>query len=175
MNNNSDAYEIFQDIFTTEDLYSFYKEIDQFNTLLFQANTEISTAFDEVFNTQRKSALLTYLQIKQIDIHNPSHIQHAMQELKKTGPTFPVVTLKLGYDPTRKHLETFSAWFFTHFETKVILEILVERNLLGGAYITFKGLFKDHSLKSKLQAQDLSIKKTTKEEAGTTKEQNSHE
>lgn len=170
MNKNSDVYEIFQDIFTTEDLYSFYKEIDQFNTLLFQAGTEISSAFDEAFNSQRKASVLNYFKINQIDIHNPSHVQHAMQELKRIGPTFPVVTLKLGYDPTRKHLETFSAWFFTHFETKVILEILVERNLLGGAYITFNGLFKDHSLKSKLQTQDVIIKKSTTSEAGATKE-----
>ena len=44
MNNNSDAYEIFQDIFTTEDLYSFYKEIDQFecfvNYFLYLAGIE---------------------------------------------------------------------------------------------------------------------------------------
>lgn len=151
MNKTQDVNEIFQDIYTTEDLYSFYKEVDQFITLLFHVNAETTNAFDEIFNTQRKSALLTYLTNKQVDIHNPGHLQHAMQELKKIGPTFPVITLKLGYDPTRKHLETFSAWFFTHFETKVILEILVERNLLGGAYITYNGLFKDHSLKSKLE------------------------
>lgn len=142
---------IFQDIFTIDDLYAFYKEIDQCVTLLFQSNTTPEQAFSQSFSSQKSDALFTYLQNNSIDIKNPAHIQESLLELKKVAPKFPVVTLKLGYDPTRTHLETFSAWFQNNYNKKVLLEILVERNLLGGAYITHSGLFKDYSLKSKLQ------------------------
>lgn len=151
MEEKNSIEDIYADVATLEDLYAFYKEIHQCVSFMFQASQTVESAMNASFNAQRKDAILKYVTLEKTDAKDQGKMHDMLMEIKKKGESFPIVTLKLGYDPTRNHLETFSSWFITRLKHKVILCVLVERTLLGGAYITYNGYFKDYSLKKKLQ------------------------
>lgn len=150
-NKTNTLQNMYADILTIEDTNSFYKEIDQFTSKLFQVSTTLDQALNESFNKQKKDAFLSILKEQGIEPSDQIKIQELLKKIKEEAKIFPVITIKLGYDPTREHIESFSDWFISRIKRKVILKILVERNLIGGAYITYNGLFKDFSVKKRVQ------------------------
>jgi hypothetical protein len=58
----------------------------------------------------------------------------------------PVLTLEVAFDPTDETVATLIAWVRENIGPSVILELSVDRSLLGGARIAFGGRFLEKNL-----------------------------
>lgn len=142
--------DIFSLISTTEDLGLFYKELDQINTGLFKAGTNTEKLLDSVLSGKKKELLLSFFTKQKMDYKNPIDFQNAITKLKKIGDALPVVKLTIAIEPSTKMVKNLTAWGQENIPSKFLLKFAVDQRFIGGAYITTEGLFKDYTLKSKI-------------------------
>lgn len=143
---------LFDSIYTTSELQLFYKEIDQLVSVLFKESQPIEEIMQKLLSPEKKESLLAYLEKSNIDMKNPVMIQEELLKIKKLGNNLPVVHLTLAFEPTTLILKNINLWFLRRLQKKVLLDIVLERTVLGGAFISFDGLYKDYTLKTKIDA-----------------------
>lgn len=141
---------VFDSIYTVSELELFYKEVDLIASLLFKDSTPLETILTNTVSTEKKDGILSFLKEQQANLTNPVSIQEALIKLKTQGNLIPVVNLELAFEPTSTILKNISIWFLRRLQKKVLLSIRLERQILGGAYISFNGLYKDYTLKTKI-------------------------
>lgn len=150
MQPNSPANKIFDTIYTFSELQLFYKEIDTIVSSLFKSEGQIEGAIHEIVSPEKAENILEYLHTLSVDLKNPVALQEALLKLKSTGNQIPVVHMTLAFEPTNTVLKSISLWFLRREQKKVILDLTLERQILGGAFISYDGLYKDYTLKTKL-------------------------
>jgi F0F1-type ATP synthase delta subunit len=114
-------------------------------------NKPFEELVDEYISYEKKDTLHSLLKKHQIDIKNTSQTQHFLQEIKDTVPTIPVVGITIAFSPKKQLLSTLSGWFVVHTKKAVLIDISIDRFLLGGIIITYNGLYKDYSLKKYME------------------------
>lgn len=149
-NTNEQEMEIFDTIYSASELQLFYKEIDKIISSLFIGGSSIEDKMAAVISPEKKERVMSFLKATDANLSNPVEIQEALLKLKKMGETLPVVYLELAFEPTEQILKNISLWFLRRMNKKVILDTTLERQDIGGAYITFGGLYKDYTLKTKI-------------------------
>lgn len=152
MNNKtvSQDVEIFDMIYSTSELQLFYKEVDKIISSLFTGSTTAEEKITAAVSPEKKDRIISFLKNSKVNLSNPVEIQEALLKLKKIGDSIPVVYLQLAFEPTEQILKNISLWFLRRTNKKVILNISLERQDIGGAYITFGGLYKDYTLRTKI-------------------------
>lgn len=142
--------DLFGYVYTQQDLMSFYKEIDQIMTHMFMGNGNVEKTLDSILSPEKKTAILSYLKQEKVRMENPVDVKVALSNIQKMGNTLPVVKLKLAFEPTGKIIKNISYWFTRRLGQKVILDFSLERHAIGGAFISFGGLYKDYTIKTKI-------------------------
>lgn len=151
-NSKLETNTLFDSIYTTSELQLFYKEIDQLVSILFKESQPIEEIMQKLLSPEKKESLLDYLEKSNIDMKNPVMIQEELLKIKKLGNNLPVVHLTLAFEPTTLILKNINLWFLRRLQKKVLLDIVLERIVLGGAFISYDGLYKDYTLKTKIDA-----------------------
>jgi len=85
------------------------------------------------------------------DLSNSSQFKSFIVELKSTVEKLPVMTMYLSFDPSESSLKAISSWFITNLKKRVLLDIVVRREIIGGAVLVINGVFRDYSVKQKIQ------------------------
>jgi F0F1-type ATP synthase delta subunit len=142
--------DIYSTVYTRQDLVLFYKEMDQVINSIFKTQSSFSESSSAVLGMVKKEKIDNYLLEKKVDLNNPVKLKEALEKIKIIGKSFPVVNLTLAFEPTEKILKDVNIWFIKRLNTKVILEISLERKFIGGAYISLDGKYKDYSLEEKI-------------------------
>ncbi len=141
---------VFNSIYTVSELQLFYKEIDHIVSSLFSDSSSISDILEKSLSPEKKEVIINYLENEHVDIKNPVLIQESLLKLKKEGDKIPVVNLTLAFEPTQSILKNMSLWFLRRIQKKVVLNITLERTVLGGAFISYDGKYKDYTIQTKL-------------------------
>lgn len=145
--NQSDIFEpLFQQIYTKSDLQRFYSELDQTRGLLFKTSGDFDQHLGTFFNPEKKDKLLALLDAKKIDTKNPVAVQDVFTKIEEYGNKFPIVTMTFAMPPTELILKHINNWFLENEKRKVLIDVSYERNLLGGAFISYNGLYADGTL-----------------------------
>lgn len=142
---------VLDDIKTVEDLHLISAEIDMLMESVYKTDPEI---FKHALNTnlQRNltDALTLSLTEQHIALDNHQELQHYFTGLKQFITSLPVLQLTLAYHPNNEQIEAIAAWARLQTGKPVILQIHYNKDMLGGAIITFEGRYADLSLKKKL-------------------------
>lgn len=141
---------LFETIYTKEDLLLFYKEIDQLVALIFTGSDSVEQKMDKLISKDKKKSLLHYFKTANVRTDNPVEVNQALSKIQALGNSLPVVSLELAIEPTEETIKAISFWFIRRLQTKVILDITLERRIIGGAYIAFNGTYRDYSLQTKI-------------------------
>ncbi|MGE5041443.1 MAG: F0F1 ATP synthase subunit delta [Candidatus Levyibacteriota bacterium] len=140
--------DFFSMIYTKNDLVLFYKEIDQVIADLFKSTEGIKKVLDDQMGHEKSEKIMAFLRASGIDVTNQVKIQEQLQIIKELGNLLPVVSLTLAFEPSAKSTKNISLWFNRNLEQKVLLEISLERGIIGGAHISLDGLYHDGTLKT---------------------------
>ena len=72
------------------------------------------------------------------------------KDLKKYLEVLPVVRLTIAFSPSQDFITGLSEWLKKEAGKRIILEILVKEDLVGGLIVEYGGEYRDYSLARKL-------------------------
>ncbi len=80
------------------------------------------------------------------------NVYQIFTSLEKTILSLPVLTAYLTFEPDNISLSQLGAAARKNFFPNLLLDIKLDPNLIAGTALVWKGVYKDYSLKSKLEA-----------------------
>jgi hypothetical protein len=99
---------------------------------------------------QKNAALLGYLQVDDLGSTNREELIACLDKERQEILKMPRIKLTLAVNSEDSFLNKIYAWFSTNTEKTFLLDISVDASIVGGLLITYNGLYRDYSLKAKL-------------------------
>lgn len=115
------------------------------------SNKPFEELVDEQIQYGKKEKLTSLLWKYNIDIKNILQTQHFLQEVKDIIATLPIVTVTIAFSPKKQQITTFSTLLYMHIKKPVLLDIFVDKLLIGGVIIAYNGIYKDYSVKRQVE------------------------
>lgn len=119
---------------------------------VYTTNFSLDATLGEVLGITLKERILKIMREQQIELTNPSEIQNFLKKLQESISALPTVTLTVPFEPTEDSLRAFSEWFLLTLKKQFLITIEVDKSLLAGARVTYKGKFKEYSFREKFTA-----------------------
>lgn len=117
---------------------------------MYYTNFNVEKVLMEQFGVVKKDALLSVLRDNNISVDSTKTIKDFFTKIQETIAALPVVPISLAFEPKEQTLKMLSDWFMINLKKQVLFDISVDRKLIAGAAITYKGKFKDFSIKTKV-------------------------
>ena len=86
-----------------------------------------------------------------VNLSDGESVKSAFDGLRSYLKNLIPINLTIAYSPSEKSLENIYNWVFKNIGENIILDIDIDSGLLGGAIITYKGLYGDYSFKKALE------------------------
>lgn len=113
---------------------------------VFSKNTSLS--FDP-----EDSAWLNSLPSGLFSQFNKDNLPDIFTTLEQTIDKISPLTLYLSFEPNKEIVSAISAWLRQNLSQKPILEIKFDPGLIGGCALVKDGIYKDYSLKARIEEQ----------------------
>ena len=81
---------------------------------------------------------------------NREKIKRLIHDLQEQVKKCKIVQMTIAFQPDEATLSTFSSWIKEHVGKDFVLDVHLDRTIIGGAVIVANGLYKDFSLKQKV-------------------------
>jgi hypothetical protein len=138
-----DSSKVFRLLYTTEDVRELVSGIESIQAAIYKGKADfdkelhqsVSSLFTEIFETESQGNWEKYL-----------------DDLKQELLNLKVLEITIGTELNRNSLEEIGDVAKKFISDRVVLDILVERSILGGAILSINGKYKDYSLKSEVDA-----------------------
>ncbi len=145
------------------DLLSHIKTVDQAREL----TSEIDVLLDSLFKTENNAfdkalnsvSVVTSQMLKSalgglkdnINLGDKTKIQEYLIGIKEEIQKFKTLKLSLAFEPSEHTIDNLFAWVIQNLGSYVILDIDVDKKILGGAIIEYEGRYEDLSLKKRVE------------------------
>lgn len=135
---------------TTEDVVSLDEEIGLLLQSLFHFD---KGKFEEILESQiRIRVAIEIRKLLQTNIFmSKEEIKALLTDAYHTICVLPILRLTLAFEPSESVINSISYWARQKLEAGILLDLSLDRSLLGGAVIMHKGKFYDYSLRNKLR------------------------
>lgn len=135
---------------TTQDLVDLEEEINALSNSLY--NTEINK-FDQILEESVRVSMASEIKklLKSCKISGKDEIKNFLTDAYQTISSLPILILTLAFEPSEQVIYNISSWVRTNFEERIILDLVLDRRLLGGTLIEYKGKYYDYSVRKKLE------------------------
>lgn len=145
---NTDIVELMK---TKQEASDYITALGTCHDLLFNSKHNPETVLNDTFPYEKKGKLLSLLEKYHITKTDSHLVQQFLQLLKEEIQKLPVVTLSIAFEPNDHTIASISDFFMLRIKRVVLLEIIVNEKIIGGTIITYKGVYKDYSVKKKLE------------------------
>lgn len=92
----------------------------------------------------------SYLQKKELSTDNKEVLLAYLDEKRSEILKMPRIRLTIAIDPEDSFLDKICSWFNANTGKTFLLDIAVDASIVGGLLITYNGIYRDLSLKAKL-------------------------
>lgn len=134
------------------DLDQLQNTIGEILTSLFTIKkTKLDTILDKSLHKPLARAVKDAIKKEKITLTDHDKIKEFFQKLQEAVSRLPLVRLTFAFSPSPKILETTSDWAKNTFGHDAILDIEIDEKILGGAIVVYEGIYKDFSLKNRIQ------------------------
>ncbi len=135
---------------TTEDIVDMSDEISALMYGLY--HTELYK-FEKVLEQSVRLRVASEIRrlLKSYELTGKDEIKQFLSQGYKTICALPILRLTLAFEPSETAINDISDWARNNIEERIILDLTLDRRLLGGALIEYKGKYYDYSLKTKLE------------------------
>jgi len=131
---------------TNQELNDFVADITDIQELLYVAEKEKTSRQVEEFTTK----YAPFLKDLNIETQHRSILAEKLQEVKDYANSYEPMRLTLAFIPAERFLEKLQALIEKTMGTRVIFDIRLDVNVIGGTLIDFNGVHLDLSLKKML-------------------------
>ncbi len=147
-----DAIRAIKDLVITKaDLAEFIFQLEEANGSLYNTKETPAKALGLAVSHQKKEAVVAFAEATGRSITNPADMQKVLQEVKELLLKLPVVEFKIAFDPAEQFIFHLVEWVHQYISPDAILELKVDRNLIGGVQISYNGRYHDYSVIKYLQ------------------------
>lgn len=141
---NEAVYSDFINIISTKhDLNILLAEIDMLSAALFKTNEK---AFNETLENKVRKKVADIILFR---VEKGADKKSLLSELNSWARSVPIIELTIAFEPTVKVVERVSQWVRMNVGEAVI-DYKIDRRIMGGAVIVFKGKIIDCSLIKKI-------------------------
>ena len=137
-------------IVTKEDLIFFLEEINLVKGLIFKnINIPLSKRVKENIREDFRKEL-EELEKKKIISKNPKENQIFFENFKKYLQNLPQVKIEMAFQPKKKFVNKIFLWLEKEINQKVVLDLIFNPEIVGGAIIEYQGKQINFSLAKKI-------------------------
>src|SRR3989338_2087488 len=135
---------IYVNIRTTAERGAVYAAIEVILEALYKKGGDI----DKRIETEMPSAIVLPLKqaLMQLPDKSAKTIQTYLEGLCKQLTILRILSLEIAYDPTEETIAVLTAWIRESLGNDIIIELSIDRSLLGGARISYEGRYKETNL-----------------------------
>lgn len=131
---------------TKEELISFLEEVGRIREIIFKdKELPLSKKVEGKVSPELKE-LIEKLEKEKIISENREQQSTFWEKLEKELQSLPVVKLEIAFSPEDDFLNKISQWFEKELRQKIILDLIINPKIVGGARLEYQGLFRDFSL-----------------------------
>ena len=142
---------ILEDVYTKQDAYVLLDSLMQLEKFLYSTKINIASKLGELFSEKKTKAITDFLKKEKIDLKNPQVLVKTLAGVKQTIKDMSVIQIQLAIAPTEEILASIVKWFEKNGKRKSLLDIQVNKALIGGLIISKQGLYKDYSVKREFE------------------------
>ena len=138
-------------IITEEDLIFFLDQLTIVKKCLFlqtqiPLSERLKNKIDEKFRKE-----IEKLEKEKALPSSPEQQSSFFKELENFLLRIPKVGLEIAFEPSEEFISKIEEWFIEKIKKRVVLDILVNPKIVGGAKIEFQGKWKDFSLEKEIK------------------------
>lgn len=148
MNKNDNFSSIFDNVCTPDDAKNVISDLEALSASLFSSKRgKVVKKIEKILSFELAEGIKRYCKEGKIDVENKEKCQQLVNEIVKALRRLPIITLYLAFLPTELYIKKIAALLHGYCKQKVLIEINVEKIVIGGAVIAWKGMYKDFSLR----------------------------
>ncbi len=145
-------YDSLRDIKTREQLEEFSAEIDNILSSLFKIkNRNIEDVLEKTVGQKTIKIIKKLVQENKIDSSDYNSLEKVLTSIKQDLKKIRTLKISLAINPTSEIIDRLFDWAKKNLGEGIILDIDKNETILGGAIISFDGIYKDFSLKNTLE------------------------
>jgi len=135
---------------TTEDVVKLDEEIDLLLQSIYHVDKDM---FEDTLEKMVRIRMAMEIRklVKQAAISKKEEIKILLSNVYRTICALPILQLTLAFEPSDAVIGSISRWARQNLADGILLDLSLDRSVLGGAIIVYHGKFYDLTLKKKLQ------------------------
>jgi F0F1-type ATP synthase delta subunit len=115
--------------------------------LMYDTHFDLEKILLEQLGIQKKDKFITLLRHNNIPLDSNFAIKAFIERIKEKISTMPVMTLTIAFEPKEVTLKAFAEWFLINTNKQVLLDVRLDKEIIGGAIISVNGKFFDFSVR----------------------------
>ncbi len=135
---------------TKEELTFYLEEIAQAQQIVFKNKRgPLSKKVEGKVNGKLKN-FLEKLEEEEVISKSPGQQSSFLEKLKKYLQSLPEIKLEIAFLPSNEFLTRVNQWFEEELSQKIILDLITNSQIVGGAVIEYQGNWRNFSLVKEL-------------------------
>lgn len=136
------------DFFTTKaEATDFSARLSQISSELYENEINLEESLQKRLGVIKKDNFMSLLRENNIPLDSNSAINKFIEQINENISGLTEATITIAIEPDKEMLISISDWFLRSIKKQVLIEIVVDQSLIGGAIIHYKGKRIDASLK----------------------------
>ncbi|MEK7502667.1 MAG: F0F1 ATP synthase subunit delta [Patescibacteria group bacterium] len=145
-------YDALRDIKLIEQVEEFSSEIDNILSSLFKVkNRNIEEILDKTVGQKTLGIVKKLVQENKIDSSDYNSLDKLLNGIKQDLKKIRILKMSLAIDPTPETIDRLFDWVKKNLGEGIVLDIDKDESILGGAIISFDGIYNDLSLRKTLE------------------------
>lgn len=138
-------------IATKAEANDFLSRITAVSEKIFQSDFNLHKALTEQFGVTKSDRFLSMLLNNNINAESLPEVKAFLNMLQKQISSLQVLSLTIAFEPNQQMLTSLSEWFLVNMKKQMLFDITVDRTVVAGAIISYKGKFSDFSIRPTFQ------------------------
>lgn len=142
---------IYANVRTTHERSMLYNGIEALTEALYQKGGSLR---EEIIDTQLPHAVALPLKdtLMRFPVSSPDAAKEFLAGLRDALTQLQILSLEVAFEPTEETIAVLTLWMRAHIGANVIMDISIDRTLLGGSRISFGGRYKEINLASIIES-----------------------
>lgn len=149
--NNLNLKQLLNYIVTKDDADMVCDNIDSCIAGLYKTNISITDHMGSCFSHDRKQEIIRLCQERGVNMEDRAAVEKLLRQLKDQIISLPIIRIGIALDLPDEFLLRLSSWIDQHFENKYLLQIVVDKGLIGGAQIQMDNSYYDFTLQKHIK------------------------
>ena len=142
--------DLLSNIETVDQAREFISEIDMLLDSLFKTQNGFEEGLNAI-SASHSQMLKEALLKNNIQASSPSIISEYLHALKEEIRKLKTIKLALAFEPRQHTIDNLFTWVSQNLGSGIILDIKLDKTILGGTIVELEGKYQDFSLKKKLE------------------------